>query len=106
MECQYPGLWHLGLSSEACENGGGVWFRSPCLELQECINNRPQNCTDGTGPYFNSTPPCVPNPVFSQSFENFAVGLVINDPSDQEQCGNTRQGLGFDPDYEFDTDGK
>ena len=90
MVCQYPGLWHLGLSSQACENAGGVWFRSPCIELQECIDNRPRNGTIG----------------YSQAFENFAVGLVIDDPSDETQCGNTRQGLGFDPNYEFDTDGK
>jgi len=104
MECQYPGLWHLGLSSEACENGGGRWFRSPCLLLKECIDNRPKKCKAGTGP--SSTKPCMPNPAYSRAFENFAAGLVIDNPSDEDQCGNTRTGLGFDPDYEFDTVGK
>lgn len=90
MECQYPGLWHLGLSSQACENAGGRWFRSPCFLLQKCINDRAKKGDPG----------------YSQSFEDFSVGLVINDPYDEEQCQNTRQGLGFAPDYEFDVDGK
>ena len=90
MECRYPGLWHLGLSSKACENAAGRWFRSPCFLLQKCINDRAKKGDPG----------------YSQSFEDFAVGLVINDADDEEQCQNTRQGLGFAPDYEFDIDGK
>ena len=41
MECQNKGLWHLGISDEACENAGGEWFRTPCLTLKETIDNRP-----------------------------------------------------------------
>merc|ERR1719356_1443103 len=26
----------------ACENAGGNWTRSPCITLQECIDNRPK----------------------------------------------------------------
>ena len=106
MECQNKGLWHLGLSSQACENAGGRWFRLPCLELQACIDNRPPKClgSDGTG--HNSKDDCVLNPAYSESFENFAQKLVIVDPSKDDQCGNARQGLGFDAYYEFDTDGK
>ena len=106
MECQNKGLWHLGLSSQACENAGGRWFRLPCLELQACIDNRPQKCLglDGTG--HNSKDDCVMNPAYSESFEDFAQQLVIVDPSKDDQCGNARQGLGFDAYYEFDTDGK
>eukprot|EP00956_Cyclotella_meneghiniana_P032663 scaffold90643_cov21-Cyclotella_meneghiniana.AAC.1 len=53
MECRNKGLWHLGISDEACENAGGKWFRTPCLTLKETIDNRPsrfdlQNPIDGT----------------------------------------------------------
>ena len=101
MECQNKGLWHLGLSSQACENAGGSWFRLPCVELKQCIDNRPTKCLDGS-----SKKNCVLNPAYSESFENFAQDLVIDNPSKEEQCENARQGLGFDVDYEFDTDGK
>ena len=107
MECQNKGLWHLGLSSQACENAGGRWFRLPCVELKQCIDNRPTKCLDGTVEGSdNSKKNCVLNPAYSESFENFAQDLVIYDPSKDEQCENARQGLGFDADYEFDTDGK
>eukprot|EP00956_Cyclotella_meneghiniana_P002464 scaffold2838_cov23-Cyclotella_meneghiniana.AAC.2 len=41
MECKNKGLWHLGISDEACENAGGKWYRTPCLTLKETIDNRP-----------------------------------------------------------------
>eukprot|EP00956_Cyclotella_meneghiniana_P046051 scaffold396893_cov129-Cyclotella_meneghiniana.AAC.1 len=41
MECLNKGLWHLGISDEACENAGGQWFRTPCVTLQETIDGRP-----------------------------------------------------------------
>eukprot|EP00956_Cyclotella_meneghiniana_P025766 scaffold54371_cov51-Cyclotella_meneghiniana.AAC.2 len=41
MECQNKGLWHLGISDEACENAGGKWFRTACLTLKDTIDNRP-----------------------------------------------------------------
>ena len=88
MKCQHRGPWHLGISSKACENANGRWFRSPCVTLQECIANRPNRTDDH----------------FSESFENFASDLDISDPADEEECGNARQGLGFDQDYEYDTE--
>eukprot|EP00956_Cyclotella_meneghiniana_P028804 scaffold68082_cov91-Cyclotella_meneghiniana.AAC.2 len=53
MECQNKGLWHLGISDEACENAGGEWFRTPCLTLKDTIDNRPsrfdlENPVNGT----------------------------------------------------------
>eukprot|EP00956_Cyclotella_meneghiniana_P041795 scaffold240115_cov36-Cyclotella_meneghiniana.AAC.2 len=53
MECQNKGLWHLGISDEACENAGGKWFRTPCLTLKETVDERPsrfdlQNPTEGS----------------------------------------------------------
>lgn len=44
----------------------GHWFRGPCLTLQKCINDRPT--ANETG--------------YSQAFENFAVTIVITDPTD------------------------
>jgi len=41
MNCEHPGPWHLGISEEACENAGGKWYRTPCVTLQECIDDRP-----------------------------------------------------------------
>ena len=41
MECKNKGLWHLGVSDEACENAGGKWIRTPCVTLREAIDNRP-----------------------------------------------------------------
>jgi hypothetical protein len=45
-----------------------------------------------------------PNPAFSNSFEDFAQGLVINDERDEDQCRNARELLGFDRDYPYDTE--
>ena len=44
------------------------------------------------------------NPAFSASFENFARDLVIEDPSDEDQCRQVREGLGYDKDHPFDTE--
>ena len=44
------------------------------------------------------------NPAFSASFENFARDLVIEDPSDEDQCRRVREDLGFDKDHPFDTE--
>ena len=43
------------------------------------------------------------NPAFSTAFDDFATGLVISDATDEEQCGEARDGLGFDRDHSFDT---
>ena len=64
----------------ACESAGGGYFRSPCYTLRNCINDRPT--VNETG--------------YTESFENFAQPLVITDPTDAEQCGKARKGLGFD----------
>jgi hypothetical protein len=44
------------------------------------------------------------NPAFSASFENFASNLVIRDPSDDDQCRQVREDLGFDENHPFDTE--
>ena len=44
------------------------------------------------------------NSAFSASFENFATDLVIEDPSDEDQCRQVREDLGFDKDHSFDTE--
>jgi hypothetical protein len=44
------------------------------------------------------------NPAFSASFEKFASNLVIHDPSDEDQCRQVREDLGFDKDHPFDTE--
>ena len=41
MQCQNRGLWHLGLSDEACANAGGKWYRNPCIALKGAIDNSP-----------------------------------------------------------------
>lgn len=86
MVCRNRGPFHLGLSPEACENAGGTWYRSPCITLQQCIDNRP----------------VVGDSVYSPSLEEFALGIVIDDPSDEEQCMNARTELGFEGDYLHD----
>ncbi|EJK67051.1 hypothetical protein THAOC_11962, partial [Thalassiosira oceanica] len=67
---------------------GGRWFPSPCYTLQACIDDRPANGTQG----------------YSPSFEQFASGITITNPSDTTQCNNARQQLGYPPDYPFDVD--
>ena len=88
MKCANTGPWHLGISNEACDNAGGYWYRSPCITLKECIDARPANGAEG----------------YSESFEDFAMPLVIDDAEDEEQCRNTREQLGFDDDHPHDTD--
>ena len=88
MTCSNKGDWHLGISREACENVGGVWTRSDCLTLKDCIDNRPEPGTE----------------YFSASFEDFAVTLVIDNAANKDQCGAARQALGFDEDFQFDTE--
>jgi hypothetical protein len=41
MTCKNRGPFHLGISREACENAGGRWYRSPCVTLKQCIDDRP-----------------------------------------------------------------
>ena len=88
MTCQNRGPWHLGITSRACENAGGRWFRSPCVTLKECIDSRPG---------INDTH-------YSPSFEFFASGLVVSDSSDETSCQEARESLGFRSDYPFDTE--
>ena len=88
LACINEGDFYLRISREACENVGGIWTRSPCLTLKDCIDNRPAEGSEG----------------FSQSFEDFAANLVIHDPEDEDECGASRQGLGFDADFAYDTE--
>ena len=44
------------------------------------------------------------SPAFSASFEKFANTIAIKDASDQEQCGEAREQLGFDKDHPHDTE--
>jgi hypothetical protein len=41
MTCRNRGPFHLGISREACDNAGGRWYRSPCITLKQCIDDRP-----------------------------------------------------------------
>ena len=41
---------------------------------------------------------------FSPSFDDFAKELVIEDSSDEDQCRNVREKMGFDKDHPFDTE--
>jgi len=75
----------MGMSAEACHNGGGQFFRTACVTLQQCIDARPREEEDGYNP----------------SFEEWALaeGVEIYDPSDQEQCERAREALDYDADY-------
>merc|ERR1719464_1841694 len=77
-----------GISKEACENAHGRWFRTPCVTLKECIEDRPTNDTEA----------------FSPSYEKFAQALEIQDPANKTQCQAAREELGFDHDHPHDTD--
>jgi hypothetical protein len=39
---------------------------------------------------------------YSASFDAFSLDLIIDDATDEDQCRNTREMLGFDRDYPFD----
>ncbi|EJK44919.1 hypothetical protein THAOC_36505 [Thalassiosira oceanica] len=87
MKCQNRGKWHMGMSDE-CSNGGGQWFRTPCITLYRCIDARPRKDEDG----------------YSESFEEFVVEneIEIYDHTDLEQCQTARAALGFDVDHPND----
>ena len=44
------------------------------------------------------------NPAFSASFDGFAKDLVVDDASDEDQCREVREALGFHKDYPFDVE--
>ena len=71
-----------------CSDGGGQWFRTPCITLHRCIDARPRKDEDG----------------YSQSFEDFVVSneIEIYDYTDLEQCQTARAALGFDVDHPND----
>lgn len=56
--------------------------------MKECIDARPKNTTEH----------------YSQSFEEFAKKFQILDPSQEKQCQEVREKLGFEADYPFDTE--
>jgi hypothetical protein len=106
MDCNNRGLWHLGISEEACENANGKWFRSPCYALKDCIDDRPKKCPtahshsqDDSG----ANDDCDDD-AFSKSFEQFAKDIEIDDATDEEECSYARQQLGFDNDYMYDAE--
>merc|ERR1719199_585438 len=89
MTCQKRGLFHTGLSEDACSNVGGKWFRTACINLYTCIEARPRN---GDG--------------YKDSFEEWVKinQVAIYDPHDEEQCEQARSALGYVPDYIDDFD--
>ncbi len=53
----------------------------------------------------NSVKVCYPpNPAFNRAFDSFALGLVINNAADEDECKATRQGMGFESEHPFDTE--
>ena len=82
MACQDSGPLHLGISSHACENANGRWTRAPCLELKECID---AGIKDATG-----------------SLLKHIKDFEIKDATNQAQCSDAREELGFDRDYALD----
>ena len=46
----------------------------------------------------------LPNLAFSSSFEDFALTLVIEDETDESQCGDAREMLAFERDHPHDTE--
>ncbi|EJK60849.1 hypothetical protein THAOC_18739, partial [Thalassiosira oceanica] len=87
MKCQNRGKLHMGMSDE-CSNGGGQWFRTPCVTLHRCVDARPRKDEDG----------------YSESFEEFVVEneIEIYNYTDLEQCQTARAALGFDVDHPND----
>jgi len=83
MTCDNPGPWLSGFSMSACDHQGGTWCRSPCTTLQHCTSNKPG---------INDTH-------YSAAFDNFASGMTITDPADEDQCQSVRVDLGYEPDY-------
>ena len=63
MECQNKGLWHTGLSDEACETAGGKWIRTPCVTLKETIDQRPARFA-------------LDNPIVGNCQDNFQGDLI------------------------------
>jgi hypothetical protein len=90
MHCKDRGKWHMGMSPEACMNGGGQFFRSRCITLQKCIDARPRD--DEVG--------------YNQQFEDWVQSneIEIYDSSDEAQCEHTREALNFDSQYLDDQD--
>jgi hypothetical protein len=41
---------------------------------------------------------------FNRAFETYAIGYVVQDASDEQMCGMTREKLGFSREYPFDTE--
>lgn len=75
----------MGMSEEACSEGNGRWYRTPCVTLYKCIESRPHPGDRG----------------YRDSFEDWVIDneLVIYDPSDLDQCEETRAALGFDENH-------
>ncbi|EJK59231.1 hypothetical protein THAOC_20576 [Thalassiosira oceanica] len=90
MKCRDNGKWHMGMSKESCEKGRGLWFRSPCYALYECVNGRPLPHEQG----------------YRARIETWIVssGVDLYDPTDPKQCETTRQALGYDKNHADDVE--
>jgi len=75
----------MGMSPEACHNGGGQFYRTACITLQRCIEARPREGEDGYRP----------------SFEDWVIEneVEIYDPYIEEQCETARVALDYEPDH-------
>ena len=85
MKCQKRGEWHFGMSPEACANGGGTFYPTPCFTLLRCIDARPRK----------------DDPGFRQVFEDWVREneVDIYDPLDLAQCEQARIALGYEGDH-------
>jgi len=70
----------MGMSPEACEHGGGRFFRSPCITLYQCVDARPRKN----------------DPDYNQVFEDMVVDgeIDIYNPYVEEQCKKSADGTG------------
>ena len=46
----------------------------------------------------------ISNPGFNRAFDDFASSFAIKDASDEDQCRDAREEMGFEPEHPFDTD--
>ena len=86
MHCKNHAPFHAGISKEACASVSGYWNRSPCKQLQACLQDYPKEGEPG----------------YSEAFAEFAK-FQIEDASNQHQCGKAREQLGFVRDEVDDT---
>mmetsp|Transcript_84099 Transcript_84099/g.126082 ORF Transcript_84099/g.126082 Transcript_84099/m.126082 type:complete len:1454 (+) Transcript_84099:272-4633(+) len=87
MTCQNLAPYFSGMSEESCDVYGGTWCPQPtdCSILQTCIANFLMTAQS------------------ESRLQAFAMYLSaaprITDPTNSDQCGETREYFGFDPDF-------